>query len=123
LYCAPPWEIGLIGACFLFGIVVGCMTLTRLGDVVGRKPIYMLGVTMHIGAMIGILTTHSATIAFVLIFTFGMSVTARYYVGYSYNVEMQPKSHYILVSTSMFLIESFVYVIICLYFWLIAGPW
>lgn len=64
------------------------MTLTRLGDIVGRKPIYMLGVVMHISAMLGMLTTHNATIAFFLIFTFGMSVTARYYVGYSYNLEM-----------------------------------
>jgi len=113
----------MIGACFLSGIVVGCTTLTRLGDVVGRKPIYMLGVVMHICAMLGILSAKSSTFAFFLIFTFGMSVTARYYVGYSYNLEMQPKSHYVLVSTSMFLCESFIYIIICLYFWLIAGPW
>lgn len=115
--------IGLIGACFLCGIVVGCMTLTRMGDVVGRKPIYMLGVVMHIVVMVGLIMSYNAYFDFLLVFTFGMSVTARYYVGYAYNLEMQPKSHYVLVSTSMFLIESVVYITICLYFWLVKGPW
>ena len=115
--------IGLIGACFLFGIVIGCMTLTRMGDVVGRKPIYMIGVMMHIGCMCGLIVSVNAILDFLLVFIFGMSVTARYYVGYAYNLEMQPKSHYILVSTSMFLIESVVYIIICFYFWFVKGPW
>jgi hypothetical protein len=39
-YCAPKWEIGLIGFCFLIGIVIGCVTVTRMGDTKGRKPIY-----------------------------------------------------------------------------------
>jgi MFS family permease len=115
--------IGLIGAMFLCGIVIGCMTLTRMGDVVGRKPIYMLGVVMHIGVMCGLILSKNAYFDFLLVFLFGMSVTARYYVGYAYNLEMQPKSHYVLVSTSMFLIESVVYITICLYFWLVQGPW
>lgn len=88
MFCASGTTLGLIGACFLGGIVIGCMTLTRMGDVVGRKPIYLLGIVMHICAMVGILYTTNMYIAFFLIFTFGMSVTARYYVGYSYNMEM-----------------------------------
>ena len=122
-FCEPAYMIGLIGAMFLCGIVIGCMTLTRMGDVVGRKPIYMLGVLMHIGVMCGLLLSTDAYFDFLLVFLFGMSVTARYYVGYAYNLEMQPKSHYVLVSTSMFLIESVVYITICLYFWLVKGPW
>ena len=39
-YCAPKWELGLIGFCFLFGIVIGCVTVTRMGDTKGRKPVY-----------------------------------------------------------------------------------
>jgi len=99
------------------------MTLTRLGDVAGRRPIFMLGVIMHIGFTIGLLWSTNPILTYGLIFIFGMSVTARYYVGYSYNLEMQPKSHYVLVSTSMFMFESFTYICICLYFWLVQGPW
>ena len=53
--------MGLIGSAFLFGIVIGCSTLTRLGDVYGRKPIYILGFIMHIGFMIGILIQRTSS--------------------------------------------------------------
>jgi MFS family permease len=115
--------IGLIGALFLMGIVVGCSTLTRLGDKWGRRPIYLLGLVMHMFFMVGILFTTSKLLAYGLLFIFGMSITARYYVGYTYNLEMQPKSHHVLVSTSMFLFESVIYFFICIYFSFISKNW
>jgi len=113
--------IGLIGAAFLAGIVIGCSTLTRLGDKHGRRPIYMLGIVMHLFFMFSILIVTNFYIAYTLIFIFGMSVTARYYVGYTYNIEMQPKSHYVLVSTTQFVFESLTYMFVCSYFWKISN--
>ena len=52
-----------------------------------------------------------------------MSVTARYYVGYSFNIEMQPKTHQGTVSTIQFLSESLVYMFICVYFVYITKNW
>ena len=52
-----------------------------------------------------------------------MSVTARYYVGYSFNVEMQPKTKQPLVSTIQFLSESIVYIFLCCYFMYISKNW
>ena len=57
--CEADEKIGLIGAVFLFGIVVGCLSLTRLGDIIGRKPIYLLGLIMHLGFMVFIILSHS----------------------------------------------------------------
>jgi len=116
LFCASESMIGLIGAFFLIGIVIGCSTLTRMGDVVGRKPIYMLGLFMHITFIIIFLNVTNKWIAYALLCFFGMSVTAKYYVGYTYLLEIQPKSHHVLVSTTMFLFESVIYITICLYF-------
>ena len=115
--------IGLIGSVFLLGIVVGCSTLTRLGDVLGRKPIYMLGLVMHISFMTGLLISTNVYFSYVLLFIFGLSITSRYYVGYTYNLEMQPKSHYVLVSTTMFVFESAVYIFICIFFLTISDRW
>ena len=53
-YCQPKWKIGMMGFSFLAGIVLGCLTIARLGDVYGRKPIYMLGLFMHLVTMIAI---------------------------------------------------------------------
>ena len=47
--------IGLVGAAFLIGIVIGSLTITRLGDVYGRRPIYMLGCVLHLGFCVGII--------------------------------------------------------------------
>lgn len=58
-----------------------------------------------------------------LLIIFGMSMSSRYYVGYTYNIELQPKSHYVLVSTSMFLGESITYLIICGYYWQQVSSW
>jgi MFS family permease len=115
--------VGLLGACFLLGIVVGCSTLTRLGDKHGRKPIYIVGIVVHLCFMFGILIVTSDVVCFILTFIFGMSITARYYVGYTYNIEMQPKSHYVLVSTTQFVMESLTYLFICVYYWKISDNW
>jgi MFS family permease len=115
--------VGFLGATFLMGIVVGCSTVTRLGDKHGRRPIYMLGIFMHLCFMFGILIVKHDIICFLLTFLFGVSLTARYYVGYTYNIEMQPKSHYVLVSTTQFCFESLTYLFICIYYWLISDNW
>ena len=87
-FCVPDIYIGMIGALFLVGIVIGCSTLTRLGDVYGRKPIYLIGLVLHLFFTIGILTTENLIFAYFLLFIFGLSVTSKYYVGYTYNLEM-----------------------------------
>lgn len=105
------------------GIVIGSLTLTRLGDIHGRKPIFMLGLVMHLGFMAGMIINTNYILCYLLVFIFGLSLTARYYVGYAYNIEMQPKSHYVLVGTSMFLIESVAYLTICIYFMNFSKYW
>ena len=81
-------ELGFVGFTFLLGIVIGCLTVTKLGDYYGRKPIYMLGLVMHLGIMIGLIFSKDPIADFALLFGLGLSITARYYVGYTFNVEM-----------------------------------
>ena len=123
LFCEPDIYIGLLGSTFLLGIVIGCLTLTRLGDVYGRKPIYVLGIVMHICFMGVVLVTTSLAVAYACVFLFGTSLTARYYVGYTYNLETQPKSHQVLVSTTMFASEAAVYITVSLFFWQVSREW
>ena len=123
LPCESSFIIGLLGASFLAGIVIGCLTLTRLGDILGRKPIYILGLCLNASFAMGVVWVTSQPLAFAMIFVYGMSMSSRYYVGYTYNIEMQPKSHYVLVSTTQFLFESITYLFICIYFWKISTNW
>lgn len=88
--CEPKWKIGMMGFSFLLGIVIGCLTVARLGDIYGRKPIYKLGLYMHLLFAIGItfVSYKNDFLIYMLLIFFGISVTARYYVGYSFNIEM-----------------------------------
>ena len=88
LYCQPEYLIGLIGASFVCGIVVGSVTLTRLGDIYGRKPLYMVGLWMHLTSTLIFLVVSNTYILFILLFYFGASVTAKLYVGYNYLKEI-----------------------------------
>ena len=81
-------ELGFVGFMFLLGIVIGCLTLTRLGDYYGRKPIYMLGLVLHLMITLGLIFSKEPIVDFILLFCLGLSLTARYYVGYTFNVEM-----------------------------------
>jgi putative MFS transporter len=92
-YCVPKIYLGLIGATFLLGIVFGCLTVTRLGDTYGRKPVYFMGLLLQLAMTIVVIFSTSAIVDYVALFIVGISVTMRYYIGYTYNVELQPKSH------------------------------
>ena len=87
LVCAPAWKLGLIGSLFLIGIVVGCSFITRLGDVYGRKLVYAAGLATNMLAVTILVFTKSQSVVFACLFALGMSITARYYVGYTYNLE------------------------------------
>jgi MFS family permease len=85
--CAPKWQLGLIGAVFLIGIVIGCSTVTKLGDYYGRRPVYLFGLVLNF-VLIGILIiAKNVIIAYFCLFLLGISITARYYVGYTFNLE------------------------------------
>lgn len=78
----------MFGSAFLFGIVVGCLTITRMGDVWGRKPIYLSGLLMHIIVTCVIVFSANVTVGYIMLGGMGYSLTMRYYIGYTYNVEM-----------------------------------
>lgn len=80
--------IGLMGAAFLFGIVVGCSTLTRMGDVKGRKPIYLIGMILNLGCSVSTFFSYHIFIVYFILFLLGVSVAGRCYVGYTYNLEI-----------------------------------
>jgi MFS family permease len=92
LECEDSFKIGLFGSFFLLGVVIGCLTLTRLGDVVGRKPIFMLGMCMQIAITFTIIFMTNEYVAYGLCLLEGISMTGKQYVGYSLLIENQPKS-------------------------------
>lgn len=62
-------------------------------------------------------------VVYFCLFMLGISITARYYVGYTYNLEFQPKSAQVFVSTVQFTSESIVYLLDITYFVYISNNW
>jgi MFS family permease len=74
------------------GIVVGCLTLTKLGDYYGRRPLYLVGLAMNFVLVSLLMFSEQPVLTTICLFGLGLSITARYYVGYTFTVEMNPKA-------------------------------
>lgn len=85
--CAPGWQLGLVGATFLMGIVIGCLFVTRWGDIYGRKPVYLFGLILNFVLIAVMIVLKNVIVVYFCLFMLGVSITARYYVGYTYNLE------------------------------------
>ena len=122
-YCVDKVWLGLIGATFLLGIVFGCLTVARLGDKLGRKPVYFAGLFIQGVCSISVVFSTNFLIDYFCLFLVGISVTMRYYIGYTYNVEMQPRSHQNFAGVMLFACEAIVFIFICCYFMNISKYW
>ena len=65
----------MFGACYLIGTVIGCLTLARMGDIYGRKPIMLIGVIMIVIVTFLLLLSRSYIFDYVLIMTIGIAIT------------------------------------------------
>jgi MFS family permease len=121
--CEDPLLLGLIGSCFLAGIVLGSVSLTRIGDVYGRRPGFAIGLLIQSAATLCVLMTRNYHVACLLCFIIGFAVTGKQYVGWNYLLEMQPKDMQIKVGTTEFICEAAVYIMVTFYFWFVSKHW
>lgn len=81
----------MIGSSFFIGCFVGSFILPRVADIVGRKPIFMLGTVLYIITVIGLMVSSSKISMYLFLVLGGVSETGRYYVAYVYAIEVMPK--------------------------------
>lgn len=67
----------MIGASFLIGIAVGCCTLARLGDIYGRKPIFILGMGILLLFFFILIFTTNLAVAYLILFVIGFAVSGK----------------------------------------------
>lgn len=64
--------------------------LPRAADIVGRKPMFLLGLTIYMCVVVSLLFCTNIKLAYFLLFMGGISETGRYYVAYVYLIEFWP---------------------------------
>ena len=46
LYCTSKLQMGLLGSSFISGCFVGSFILARMADIYGRRPIFIVGLSL-----------------------------------------------------------------------------
>lgn len=105
----------MVGSCFFIGAFFGSFVLPRQADVVGRKPMFILGLVLYIITLVGLLVSSQQYMLYLLMVLGGVSETGRYYVAYVYAVEILPKRLQDLGGLCIFLLFSCFKVMVCLY--------
>jgi len=72
--------------------------VTKLGDIYGRRPIYLMGLALNFVLVGMLIVLRNVLVVYFCLFFLGISIAARYYVGYTYNLEFQPKRSHVIVS-------------------------
>ena len=88
LTCASDQTVGRIGSSFFVGTFLGSMVLPRAADVVGRKPMFILGLVIYIGIIIGLIFATTVYELMGLLAVSGIGEAGRYYVAYVYVIEI-----------------------------------
>lgn len=69
---------------------MGSFILPRAADVVGRKPMFLVGLVLYFIVVTALIFNKSVGLTYFLMILGGISETGRYYVAYVYCVEMMP---------------------------------
>ena len=48
MVCSPKSDFGLFGGVFFAGFSIGSLVLPKLSDIYGRKPLVLLGMSLHL---------------------------------------------------------------------------
>ena len=77
LVCEPHYKMSLIGTCFFAGFLVGSLTLVRLADRLGRKPILYASLFLQLGLPCVSFFVHTLWMLYVMIFFTGLFSVTR----------------------------------------------
>ena len=100
LFCSPQIEIALFGSAYFAGYFIGSLTLSRLSDVVGRKPMTLLGLCIITSSQAGMILYQQQIAIYAFLFSMGVFTSVFAPGCYIMNLENAPsKYHNIIGST------------------------
>ena len=112
--------MSVIGSMFFVGTFSGSFVLPRASDIYGRKPLFLIGLSLYICVVIALFWANSLAYLYVMLFLGGISETGRYYVAYVYVIEMVPEKVQDATGLYIFLVFGSAMTYIALQFWFIT---
>ena len=105
---------------FFVGTFSGSFILPRASDIYGRKPLFLIGLSLYICVVIALFFVNSLWLLYVMMFLGGISETGRYYVAYVYAIEMMPEKVQDATGLYIFLVFGTAMTYIAVQFWFIT---
>ena len=98
------------------GWALAATFLPRLGDIYGRRIIYIGAMIAHGIFYAGIILSGSRVLTTVFMFFLGMASVGRATVGYLYVMELVPTPQQTTVGTVLMIMNSVITIFSCIYF-------
>ena len=83
----------MIATLALLGVSLSCLFIPRMGDLYGRKPMYMFALGLQIPVFIMICLVDKMLLIYMLAFLLGPTITGRMACGFLLLIEMVPKKN------------------------------
>ena len=112
--------MSVIGSMFFVGTFSGSFVLPRAADIYGRKPLFLIGLSLYICVDVALFFVNTLPMLYVLMFLGGISETGRYYVAYVYCIEMMPEKVQDATGLYIFLVFGTAMTYIAIQFWFIT---
>ena len=121
LMCKPEWLTGSLGSVFFVGFVCTTLWLPRLADTIGRRKIFLIGVSVQTILFTSIAFTKQFYVMLATIFLFGGISAIGWMVSFVYFLELMPEKWHTLACCVWSIADSLVYTVDVFYFWFFSN--
>jgi MFS family permease len=108
--------MALIASSALIGISLSCLFIPRLGDLYGRKPIFVIALTLQLPVYCLVCFFNKMLPMYITAFFLGPTVTGRMACGFLLMLEMVPKKNQPWAGASLMIAEGLTQIIWTIYF-------
>ncbi len=82
LECESNARMSGLGSCFFIGFMIGAIVFLRLSDIVGRRPVVLVGYLLQIISSIILLSASNIETLYVGLFLLGLKSSPQVQVAY-----------------------------------------
>ena len=93
LVCKPKGATSRIAMSAMVGIFLGVLFIPRIGDLVGRKPVFWVGLIASIPALVLVTITSNLLLLDIAAFLSGPCIIARMACGFLMLMEQMERKH------------------------------